>query len=292
MPPNVKITVDLNGIDLALRSLADEAKVAPGVAMKNEAKQLAKALIKMTPPMTSAQGRRAVARDIGRVFTSIPRLIKYAEGGGRVSDIAGFKAALNKAYRKGDEAAVQQLLTGPIGSHRSYVKPYQRNGVNVSGYNARRNGRPMFPMIAAGSTKMSGNLEPNLHINRRGRRGKVRGNTVSQLVKNAELNRYIKKVQTSVGWHAGGWVALARQAGYNPPKWVTKHGIPLASGRATIKTGTNPFIKAVNYKTSIPGYQRTVDSVVNIRAKIIRANIDKLIKGKAVNLGFKSVSAR
>ena len=292
MPPNVKITVDLKGIDLALRSLADEAKVAPGVAMKNEAKQLAKALIKKTPPMTSAQGRRAVAGDIGRVFTSIPRLIKYAKEKGRINNIAGFNTALKKAYRKGDEAELERLLTGPIGAHTSNVKPYMRNGVQVSGYAAKRNGRPIFPMIAGGSTRMGGNLDPNLHINRRGRRGKVRGSTVSQLVKNAELNRYIKKVQTTVGWTAGGWVALARQAGYQAPKWVTKHGIPLASGRAIIRTGKNPFIKAVNYKTSIPGYQRKVDSIVADRAAIIRDNIDKLIKGKAVNLGFKSVPSR
>jgi hypothetical protein len=289
MPLAFKLTVDLKSIDVALRELADEAKVAPGVVFKNEAKQLSKALIKLTPPMTSAQGRRAVAGDIGRVFTSIPRLIKYAEDKGRTNDIAGFKTALTKAYRKGDDAEVERLLTGPIGVHTSSVKPYMRNGVQVSGYTARRNGRPMFPMVAGGNTRMGGNLDPKLHTDRRNRRGRVRGDIASQLVKNAELNRYIKKVQQSVGWHAGGWVALARQSGYQAPKWVTKHGIPAASGRATLRTGKNPFIKAVNYRTSIPGYQRTVDAVVANRAKVIRGNIEKLINGKAVNLGFKRV---
>ena len=289
MPLAFKLTVDSKSVDVALRELADEAKVAPGVVFKNEAKQLSKALIKLTPPMTSAQGRRAVAGDISRVFTSIPRLIKYAEGKGRINDVAGFKTALTKAYRKGDDAEVERLLTGPIGVHTSSVKPYMRNGVQVSGYTARRNGRPMFPMVAGGNTRMGGNLDPKLHTDRRNRRGRVRGDVASQLVKNAELNRYIKKVQQSVGWHAGGWVSLARQSGYQPPKWVTKHGIPAASGRATLRTGKNPFIKAVNYRTSIPGYQRTVDAVVANRAKVIRGNIDKLIKGKAVNLGFKRV---
>lgn len=289
MPLAFKLTVDSKSIDLALRELADEAKVAPGVVFKNEAKQLAKALIKLTPPMTSAQGRRAVAGDIGRVFTSIPRLIKYAEEKGRISDIAGFKTALTKAYRKGDDAEVERLLTGPIGVHTSSVKPYMRKGVQVSGYTARRNGRPMFPMVAGGSTRMGGNLDPKLHTDRRNKRGRVRGNIASQLVKNSELNRYVKKVQQSVGWHAGGWVALARVSGYQPPKWVTKHGIPAASGRAILRTGKNPFFKATNYRTSIPGYQRTVDAVVANRAKVIRKNIDKVMKGKAVNLGFKRV---
>ena len=289
MPLAFKLTVDSKGIDLALRELADEAKVAPGVVFKNEAKQLAKALIKLTPPMTSAQGRRAVAGDIGRVFTSIPRLIKYAEDKGRINEIAGFKTALTKAYRKGDDAEVERMLTGPIGVHTSSVKTYMRKGVQVSGYTARRNGRPMFPMIAGGSTRMGGNLDPKLHTDRRNKRGRVRGDIASQLVKNAELNRYIKKVQQSVGWHAGGWVALARQSGHQAPKWVTKHGIPAASGRAILRTGKNPFIKAVNYRTSIPGYQRTIDAVVANRAKVIRGNIEKLINGKAVNLGFKRV---
>lgn len=289
MPLAFKFTVDSKSIDVALRSLADEAKVAPGVAFKNEAKQLSKALIKLTPPKTSPQGRKAVAGDIGRVFTSIARLIKDAEGKGRINNIKGFKAALNKAYRKGDDAELERLLTGPIGVHTSSVKPYLRKGVQVSGYTAKRNGRPMFPMIAAGSTRMGGNLDPKLHTDRRNRRGRVRGNIASQLVKNAELSRYIKKVQQSVGWHAGGWVSLARQSGYQPPKWVTKHGIPASSGRATLRTRKNPVINATNYRTSIPGYQRTVDGVVAQRAKIIRDNIEKLIKGKAVNLGFKRV---
>ncbi len=260
MPLAFKLTVDSKSIDLALRELADEAKVAPGVVFKNEAKQLAKALIKLTPPMTSAQGRAAVAEDIGRVFTSIPRLIKYAEEKGRISDIAGFKTALKKAYRKGDDAELERLLTGPIGVHTSSVKPYMRKGVQVSGYTARRNGRPMFPMVAGGSTRMGGNLDPKLHTDRRNKRGRVRGDIASQLVKNAELNRYIKKVQQSVGWHAGGWVALARVSGYQPPKWVTKHGIPAASGRAILRTGKNPFFKATNYRTSIPRYQSIVPS--------------------------------
>jgi hypothetical protein len=289
MPLAFKLTVDSKGIDAALSELADEAKVAPGVAFKNEAKQLSKALIKLTPPMTYAEGRKAVAGDIGRVFTSIPRLIKSEEGRGRINDIAGFKTALTKAYRKGDDAELERLLTGPIGVHTSSVKPYMRNGVQVSGYTAKRNGRPMFPTIAGGSTRMSGNLDPKLHTNRRNRRGRVRGNIASQLVKNAELSRYIKKVQQTVGWHAGGWVALARASGYPAPKWVTKHGIPAASGRAILRTGKNPFFKATNYRTSIPGYQRTVDEVVADRAEVIRDNIEKLIKGKAVNLGFKRV---
>jgi hypothetical protein len=289
MPLAFKLTVDSKGIDVALRELADEAKVAPGVAFKNEAKQLSKLLIKLTPPKTYSQGRKAVAGDIGRVFTSIPRIIKYAKDHSRVNDIAGFNTALKKAYRKGDDAELERLLTGPIGVHTSSVKPYMRNGVQVSGYTAKRNGRPMFPMIAGGSTRMSGNLDPKLHTNRRNRRGRVLGDKTSQLVKNAELNRYIKKVQQSVGWHAGGWVALARASGYPAPKWVTKHGIPAASGRATLRTSKNPFIKATNYRTSIPGYQRTVDGVVAQRAKIIRDNLEKLIKGKAVNLGFKRV---
>lgn len=290
MPLAFKLTVDSKSIDLALRELADEAKVAPGVAFKNEAKQLSKALIKLTPPKTYAQGRKAVAGDISRVFTSIPRLIKYAKEKSRVNDIAGFNTALKKAYRKGDDAELERLLTGPIGVHTSSVKPYMRNGVQVSGHTAKRNGRPMFPMIAGGSTRMSGSLDPKLHTDRRNRRGRVTGgNIASQLVKNAELNRYIKKVQQTVGWHAGGWVALARASGYPAPKWVTKHGIPAASGRATLRTSKNPFIKATNYRTSIPGYQRTVDFVVAERAKVIRDNIDKLMKGKAVNLGFKRV---
>jgi len=289
MPLAFKLTVDSKSIEVALHDLAEEAKVAPGVVFKNEAKQLAKALIKLTPPMTHAQGRRAVAEDIGRVFTTIPILIKYAEDKGRITDIAGFKTALNKAYRKGDDAELERLLTGPIGVHTSSIKPYMRKGVQVSGYTARRNGRPMFPMVAAGSTRMGGNLDPKLHTDRRNRRGRVRGDIASQLVKKAELSRYIKKVQQSVGWHAGGWVALARVSGYQPPKWVTKHGIPAASGRAILRTGKNPFFKATNYRTSIPRYQRIVDNAVATRAKVIRDNIRKLMKGKAVNLGFKRV---
>lgn len=292
MGPNISFSVDTKELEGKLHELAKYARVAPGLVMKDEVKQLSKILIKLTPPSTYAQGRAAVAEDLSRVYTTVPSLIKYAEKKGRIDDIAGFKIALVKAYRKGDDAAVEKLLTGPVGSHKSQVKGYSRNGTQVKGYTATRPGRPTFPSIVAGNTKVGGPLNPDLHKNRRTRYGKINGMVASQIVKPAELKAYQKKIQSRVGWHASGWAPMAIQAGFPVPAWIMKQNLASASGMVSMNFGVNPYVHAKNRKVSIPRYQQIVNGAVDSRIKATIKKLNAVLKGKATNLGFTRTAAR
>lgn len=292
MAATISITVDTKRLELALHELAKYARVAPGQVMKQEGSFLARALVKLTPPATFAQGRKAVAGDINRVFTTVPTLIKNADKMGRISDAKGYKRALVRAFKQGDEAQMQNLLTMPTGAHVVQVKPYRRDGKNVAGYQSRRPGRPAFPEIAGG-TKMGGPLNPSLHRNRRNQRGRVTGgNIASQVVNPKDFRDYVKKIQGRVGWHASGWGALAISTGAKLPAWISKQRLIPMSGSATVNWGANPMIRAVNRDIKIPGYQRTVDAVVANRVRVTAKKIDALIAGRAVNLGFTRIDAR
>lgn len=294
MSATLSFTVDTRELEASLSTLAREARVIPGLVFADEAKQIATALIKLTPPANYAQGRKAVSEDVGRVFTTVPTLIKRADDSGKISDVQGFKTALVRAFRKGDDAAMEKLLTGPVGPHVVAVKGHtRRNGSVVRPHQAKRPGRPVFPGIVAGATKFGGALNPALHINRRNNRGRVTGGQfTSQVVKPAEFKAYVKKIQSRVGWHASGWAALALQSGAKVPAWITKQRLILQSGSASINFGTNPHIRAVNRDVKIPGYQRTIDAVVNNRIRVTATKIQRLIDGKATNLGFTRIAAR
>jgi hypothetical protein len=292
MGPNISFSVDTRELSEKLHQLAKAARVEPGLVMKDEAKQLVTALMKLTPPSTFAQGRKAVASDLSKVYTTVPNLIKQGEKTGRIENAAGFKAAIVKAFRKGDDAAVERLLTGPIGPHSAQVKGYTRNGKQVKGYTATRPGRPVFPNIVAGSTKIGGPLNPDLHTNRRNSRGRVNGTNIGQIVKPGELNAYQKKIQSRVGWHVAGWASLAIQSGAKVAAWITKQNISSASGMASVNFGESPHVRAINRNVKIPGYQRTVTAVVNHRIKITVRKMDAALAGRAVNLGFTRLESR
>jgi hypothetical protein len=292
MGPNISFSVDTKELEMKLHELAKYARVAPGEVMRYEVKKLSEILIKLTPPSTFAQGRKAVAEDLKRVYTTVPALIKHAEENGRIEDIAGFEIALKKAYKKGDEAAVEKLLTGPVGPHETQVKGYTRNGKQVKSYTAKRPGRPVFPQVMAGHTKVGGPLNPSLHVDRRTRYGKINGQVASQIVKPGELKAYQRKIQSRVGWHASGWAAMAIQAGFPVPAWILKQSLVSASGMASMNFGENPYVRAVNRKVKIPRYQQIVNGAVDSRWRDTHKKIERLLAGKATNLGFTRIAAK
>jgi hypothetical protein len=152
---------------------------------------------------------------------------------------------------------------------------------------------PMVPGMD-GSTIIGGNLNPNLHTVRRDVQGRVQRDYLSQVVMtSAPLNEYRKQVLSRVGWHKAGWVALATAVGAKIRPWVKATRLASTSGNASVNfVGPNPKISATNFDTKIPGYQGLVNFVVNTRIKATGIKIERLIAGKAVNLGFTRVAAR
>jgi len=241
-----------------------------------------------------SQGRKAVARDLGKVYSSIGAVLKRS----KLMAFAGkdqWRAALIKASKNNDDNAMRELLTRPMqGTEIVKVRPYQRNGVSVAGYTSKRPFKgPAIPGISGG-TQIGGALNPNLHTARRNSRGHVTGgNILSQVVTaNKELNDYRKKVQSRVGWHMAGWLPLARLVGAKVSPWVEKTRLAAVSGKATASFTSKAFVMATNFDVKIPGYQKIVDAVMAARIRVAATKLDRLVKGKAVNLGFKRIAAR
>jgi hypothetical protein len=294
----MQIQATFNSRDLQDRLflLAKEARVSQSAVLKEEARFIVQEVMKKTPPSTYAQGRKAVSRDIGKVYTSVGAVLKNAKN----MSFEGkeqWRAALTRASRLNDENAMRELLTRPVkGVETVKVRPYTRNGVSVAGYTqARPFSGPALSMIG-GSTQIGGALNPNLHTSRRNAYGQISGGKMlSQVVtNNKELNDYRKKIQERVGWHMAGWIPLAKLVGAKVDKWVEKTRLGAVSGTASANftRGGRAFVLGTNFDVKIPGYQRIIDSVMAHRIKIAQRKLDRLIKGKAVNLGFTRIAAR
>lgn len=241
----MQITFEANTalLEDRLHVLARQIRVAPGVVIKEEARGITRQIIALTPPRNLAQGRAAVKRDVGRVFSALkPEAIRWP--------------ALRAAVTKRDDALVGLLL----GKAKSRVA----------------------------FTSSPADLK-NAHLRRRTRFGRVGGK--AELATYArEGARYLRDVQSRVGWARGAWVAGLIASGDRAPKWYSRHADK--SGTARAHFGENPFFTATARAIKIPNYQRLVNAAVATRERITQRKIDRIIAGKAVNLGFMVVEAR
>lgn len=290
----VSLSVDTRKLEDALHNLARAARVEPGKVMKQEAKMIVEELMDKTFPATLASGRRAVSGDIGKVFASLPGIKK------RVKQMAfpnkkSYMAALTRASKSNDENALRQLLTQSVTQTApARVRSHYRGDTLVREHTRRASLQvPMVPGMD-GSTIIGGRLNPNLHRVRQNDHGRVQRDYLSQVVMDsAPLNAYRKQVLSRVGWHKAGWEALAKQVGARVKAWVKNSRLAAVSGTAqTNFVGPNPKISATNYDVKIPGYQGIVNWVVNSRVRATTIKINRVLAGRATNLGFTRIAKR
>lgn len=289
----VGVTFEMKRLQDKLHLLARAARVEPGKVMKEEAKYLAQSLIRITPPASLGQGRAAVSADLKLVYDTPQGIYKKVEAMSFPGK-AGFQAAMVRAIKKRDDAALRDLLTGPIQATESVpVAAHTRNGVSIPSYTqTRKIQRPPLDQVA-GSTVVGGSLNPSLHTGRRNSRGKVKGRVLSQIVTaTRSLRDYQKTIRERVGWHVAGWATLARVVGAKVPAWVARTRLETVSGTSQTNFGEKPFIRATNLDVKIPGYQRTVNDAVRFRLRITAKKLDAVLKGRAVNLGFTRIGAK
>ena len=290
----LQVTFDTRELDDKLFQLARLARVDLAAVMKQESKAIVEQVMDMTFPATLSIGRKAIARDVGKVYATLPGIRKRIKS----MSFAGkeqYMAALARASRMKDEAGLRALLTQSVTrTDSARVRPYTRNGVSVAGHT--RGVSIEVPAVSGmdGSTIIGGNLNPNLHRVRQGADGRVQRNYLSQVVMtSAPLNEYRKQVQSRVGWHKAGWIALAEKVGAKIRPWIKNTRLAAVSGTATVNfVGPNPKISATNYDVKIPNYQRLVNFVVQTRIKTTKIKIERLLKGRAVNLGFTRIGPR
>ena len=93
----ISVQVDTYGLENKLHLLAKEARVAPGLVIKEETRLLTQNIIRLTPPASNAQGRAAVMGDMRRVVTEL--------------DAENIKwDPLKRAVQKRDERLIATLL--------------------------------------------------------------------------------------------------------------------------------------------------------------------------------------
>mgnify|MGYP000682727484 CR=1 FL=1 len=256
-----EVTNNMSELEDKLYILAQEAQVAPGVVIKEETKALVKNIMQLTPPATQAQGRKAVLKDMRKVAIPITSALSTDASLDVVSDDEStpWRKRLAKLIRKRDTSGIEEML-------RHARSKFWRN------------------RTALGS---QGALAQE-HLRSRNRRGRTTKRLNIAFKK--DWQAHVKNIQSRVGWVKSGWVAVATKAGLATPSWL--RGLSAVSGCADANWGKGPFVYAVARNVKIPNYQRVVDGAINNRVRATATKIERLITGKAVNLGFKVVNAK
>ena len=123
------------------------------------------------------------------------------------------------------------------------------------------------------------------HLRMRDQRGRVnRGVRPILATFVREGMAYIREVQSRVGWAKAAFANTLLAGGGTVPAWIQRHADK--AGRAIANFGENPKVIAIGFNVKIPGYQKLVDTAVRTRVRITQRKIDRLVAGKAVNLGF------
>lgn len=133
-------------------------------------------------------------------------------------------------------------------------------------------------------------FDPTDHTSRRNRYGRVAKKSFIMTTDGPAARKHLRRMQGAVGWAKGAWVAIIRACGGSVPSWYGRH--ESASGYAIVNPGENPFVRAIARNIKIPGYQRMVDAALATRERITQRKIDRLIAGKATNLGFVTILER
>jgi hypothetical protein len=131
---------------------------------------------------------------------------------------------------------------------------------------------------------VTGNLEA-LHKADQNSRGRVRKDQRRLYVPAKDHRKYLRQVQSRVGYTLGGYTLAAQRTGAVLPKFATKFGVK-GSTYVEYPTNTRPYLIFGNFRNKIPGYEKTVEAAVNSRAKTMQLKLSRFVSGRAVNLGF------
>jgi hypothetical protein len=282
----LSITADTRELENRLYLLAKASRTLPGQVIKEEARFISENIIKLTPPKTKAQGRAKVKEDIGKVFTSLNYVMRYLKV---VAGNPQMAIALKTLIQKGDfQGAIALINTAANTTETVSVKGHRRESYRVRAYTQTRTRVGTAVPYVSRSTAIVPSVDAAMHTGRRNERGRVTHSKLSGIILSKKsLTDYIKRVQDRVGWAKAGFVSALRASGGTAIDWYGR--LAGAAGYATANFGENPGIYAVAHNIKIPGFQRVVDNTVKQREKITQRKIDRLLAGKATNLGFVTI---
>lgn len=270
----ITVTTDTSRLEDALSQLAEAAKVAPGQVFREETKLLIKSLWDNTPPATNAQGRGAIAKDL---FGG--RKIKRSQGGSE--DSVGIFQRIGSSTLVPPRNASTETVGVRLGWEgsktirimRRFWRPNASRGEMEDFH--KRNRNPLTGRPAQVSRSTIG-------------RWKVQD---QMWVKDSVANSYLRWVQSRVGWTKASFASLMNDVGGAVPRWIDRHRTQAGYSRVNLDR-PNAYVFGIGYNVKIPGYQRMVDNAVKFREKITAVKLQRLLDGKATNLGFMKIPKR
>jgi hypothetical protein len=214
------------------------------------------------PPKGQEQGKKAVERDINRVFLTA----KLARSIMKSFGARGMVPAFNRALKtQGAEAALNVLKWGKKEkvTVRQYTALRKGRTVQIRGHTKRAHGNGSALGIPALMTinSVSETPDPNIHkLRKTPSTGRVRKQQWSQLIlQNGSLTAYIKQIQKRVGITKAGWRAAATALSVTMPSFV--RDAPRASGSVRLDLeNENPSVVMTN---ETPNLARSIQGVLD-----------------------------
>ena len=230
-------------------------------ALQDETRGVLERAIKFTPPQGGqGQGKRAVESDIKKIFKT-ERSFKsgiFAGGQGDKRSVGSRWRVLMRKAIQGDDKAVKGL---------------NRIGKNI--------GLPHIKLDASrGDAELYGEHE-RLRTGKN-RRPVRRGGRWNKLwvVPHADLEHYIKRRQTKVGLHKGGWAVAGLRLGMTFSDYISRN-----SKRGSYKESKNGDILSTESGNKASGMvefdrnQKILDNAVQARTRDIKNRMTRAIKG-------------
>lgn len=257
------ITVDTTGLSANLNALHDamigRGQIADaGTLVKDEARLLLKAIIKLTPPKNLAQGRNAIKQDLfgGRNIGGNQRSrgIFFILQNWMENQEASRNTTRLWTTKKGDVFGVENTKYKPSATISEMREHHFRNRsnrtkqVSTAGSRDRQVGRWRFiDRVAVGKTA---------------------------------ARRYLLDAGKTVGWMKGGWANSYVALGGKVKAWIGRH-VGKAHGQIIelVLTGETPSIAFHNTTKNIGVNIRQIEAAVKQRQIAIARRIKLILSG-------------
>lgn len=268
--------IELESLVLAMRRMAEVTGKGFGQIVLQNSRLAAKNLAISTHPWNGADGnfrvnrrgdvtyngredldimKKAIARDIGKVYTSAQLIFKQLQDEGEK-----IAAAWYRAMKNGNFSLAEDLIRGTKNLHRNAY-----------------HGIP---------------LDPAFHQRSRNSRGRVSRHRAAQILPDAkDIKARIKEKQALAGFGKAGWITAGSALGKisNVPAWITRHrGIAPGQAQNATQRPTDPYVTLTNdvrYASSICTDQQ-VAFAINLQRQKMLAHIEHVLVNSAREAGF------
>ena len=233
--------------DRALQRYIFDLKIDARKVVTVHARLLVAQFMRYTPPNTLAQGRRAIARDLRRVFSPVDT--------GKWNTWYDADDHLRMAPRGGTNRRSSAAKNSNVFMARGEMKAFHKG---------RRNQRGRVKATRIDSVV-----------------GRSRSE-ISQkpLVTERDFRSYLREVQRRTGFTKAGFAPGMRAAGGSVPSWISRHGDAAGSSVSNLGDRNNPRLRVINQGPGVVAIEpRALALALRTRTRAMEADIRRIMKG-------------